>query len=139
VATRFSSVAAPPRYTINVKDLRGNKNLVRLKRRHGAFLVAAEGGEMLKHNLRAMTWLSTKTMGSDPGPKSAKALFKGSATFREMFGRDAIYNSATLIVDTFWGQHTNVANGLGVLLESDRTGLLPSLGRQNCPSLRLLL
>jgi hypothetical protein len=45
-----------------------------------------------------------------------EALKQGGLAFRQRERRDAMYKTATFLVDHFWGKPTEVAEGLGVLL-----------------------
>lgn len=52
----------------------------------------------------------------NPGPPSARALLRGSAAFEKREKRDAMYKTASFLVCHFWGKHTEMAEGLGVLV-----------------------
>jgi hypothetical protein len=47
---------------------------------------------------------------------SAELLRQGNQVFQDRERRDAMYKTATFLVDHFWGQADKVAEGLGVLL-----------------------
>jgi hypothetical protein len=51
-----------------------------------------------------------------PDTISAEELKKGYVAFQQRERRDAMYKTATFMVQHFWGQPTEVAEGLGVLL-----------------------
>lgn len=42
--------------------------------------------------------------------------YRGIQEFDDREERDAMYNVATFLLDEFWGQPTDMADGLGVLL-----------------------
>jgi hypothetical protein len=47
---------------------------------------------------------------------SPEKLKEGYLAFQQKERRDAMYKTATFLVEHFWGKHTEVAEGLGVLL-----------------------
>jgi hypothetical protein len=51
-----------------------------------------------------------------PDTISPEELKRGCIAFRERERRDAMYKTATFLMNHFWGKPTEVAEGLGVLL-----------------------